>query len=62
MTKRNPGEEAKSFIRKGIAGDWKNKFSPEACEMFNKYAGGALIKVGYEKDDSWVKNVINESS
>jgi len=62
MTKREPGQEAKSFIRKGIAGDWKNKFTPEAREMFDKYAGEALVKAGYEKDNSWVKNVVNENN
>ncbi|OQX53844.1 MAG: hypothetical protein B5M53_06425 [Candidatus Cloacimonas sp. 4484_209] len=55
VAKRNPGVENKhSFLRKGIAGDWKNKFSREACEIFNLFAGRELIKLGYEKDDSWV--------
>jgi len=55
LAKRNPGEENKhSFLRKGIAGDWRNKFSKEACEVFNYFAGKELIKLGYEKDDSWV--------
>ena len=55
MGKRNPGEENKhSFLRKGIAGDWKNVFNKEAKEVFNYYAGKELIKLGYEKDESWV--------
>ena len=55
LAKRNPGEENKySFLRKGIAGDWKNKFSKEAREVFNYFAGKELIRLGYEKDDSWV--------
>jgi hypothetical protein len=55
QTGRNPGEEDKfSFLRKGIAGDWKNIFSKEANQVFNKFAGKELIKLGYEKDDSWI--------
>ncbi|HHH53155.1 MAG TPA: hypothetical protein ENK91_05820, partial [Bacteroidetes bacterium] len=56
LTNRKPGEEdTKSFIRKGIAGDWKNKFSLEAKKTFAEYAGDELIAMGYEKDNSWVK-------
>ena len=52
---RNPGDENKlSFLRKGIAGDWKNYFSKEANQVFNKFAGKELIKLGYEIDDSWI--------
>jgi hypothetical protein len=43
-------------LRKGIAGDWKNNFSEEAKQVFHAYAGSELIKMGYEKDDSWVKS------
>ena len=54
MAKRKAGEEnTKSYFRKGIAGDWKNKFTPEACKVFDEYAGEALIKLGYEKDHNW---------
>ena len=41
-------------MRKGIVGDWKNYFNKEAREIFNHYAGDQLIKLGYEKDRSWV--------
>lgn len=52
---RKPGDEDKaSFLRKGIAGDWRNQFSPEARFVFDKYAGEALISAGYEPDHSWV--------
>jgi len=55
QSKRNPGEEnASSFLRKGIAGDWKNKFSKEACEVFDKHAGEALIVAAYEENHDWV--------
>lgn len=55
MTGRSPGQEQKnSFARKGIAGDWKNNFSPEAREIFHHYAGDHLIKLGYETSSDWV--------
>lgn len=54
MTKRSPGQEnRKSFVRKGISGDWKNHFNEEACNLFKKYAGQELIEMGYEKDFNW---------
>jgi len=50
-------EDKNSFLRKGISGDWKSKFSHEAAEMFDHYAGDALIELGYEKSRKW-KNKI----
>ncbi|MEM9913780.1 MAG: sulfotransferase domain-containing protein [Planctomycetota bacterium] len=48
MTGRKPGSEDKSsFLRKGIAGDWVNHFSPDAVDVFNRYAGSALTELGY---------------
>lgn len=47
-TRRKPGvEDKQSFLRKGIAGDWRNKFSDEAIEVFDHYAGDALARLGY---------------
>ena len=55
QSNRKRGEEdVKSFIRKGIIGDWKNSFNREACEVFNHYAGDELILLNYEADHSWV--------
>ncbi len=52
---RQPGDEKKnSHLRKGIAGDWKTKFSRAAREIFDHYAGDTLIEFGYEPDRSWV--------
>ena len=55
VTGRKPGQEdTYSFARKGIVGDWKNHFTREAREIFDHYAGQALIELGYEADHSWV--------
>ncbi|MFT6217802.1 MAG: hypothetical protein ACJA2Y_000243 [Cycloclasticus pugetii] len=55
LSGRKKGDENKSsFVRKGIAGDWKNHFSKEAKEIFHYYSGEALILSSYEKDDEWV--------
>lgn len=57
QSKRQAGEEnINSFMRKGIVGDWKNYFTLESKELFAKYAGDELIKLGYEKDNSWVNS------
>ena len=54
---RNPGTEDKgSFLRKGIAGDWKNYFTREAREVFDHYAGEELVALGYEPDRRWANN------
>ena len=58
QARRKPGEtDNTSFLRKGIAGDWKNHFSPEAARVFDHYAGEALVALGYEADHSWVSRV-----
>ncbi len=55
MAGRQRGEEDRgSFLRKGVAGDWKNHFTREAAQVFDKYAGPTLIDLGYEKDRAWV--------
>lgn len=55
VANRKPGEEnVNSFIRKGIVGDWRNKFSPEARISFDHFAGQELVLLGYEPDRTWV--------
>jgi hypothetical protein len=52
---RQAGQEDRgSFRRKGASGDWRNHFTREAGEVFDSYAGDALIDFGYETDRSWV--------
>ena len=43
LSGRKEGEENRnSFMRKGIVGDWKNVFSPEATTMLDKMTAGRL--------------------
>lgn len=59
VTKRNRGDEdANSFVRKGISGDWKNYFSAESAMLYDEYAGDLLIELGYERDRSWVDSCV----
>ncbi len=56
---RAPGEEdKKSFLRKGVVGDWRNRFGPKAREVFDRYAGEELISLGYEHDHAWVRDEV----
>lgn len=41
-------EDASSFYRKGIAGDWRDKLSPEQVAEFERTAGDLLDRFGYE--------------
>lgn len=53
---RKAGEESRaSFLRKGQAGDWRNHFTREMAEMFDRHCGKALIGAGYEPDSAWVQ-------
>lgn len=57
QTGRSRGTEDRTkFARKGIAGDWQNYFSSDARRAFHAVAGDALIELGYEKDDSWLRD------
>ena len=52
---RAPGEEdATSHFRKGVPGDWRNHFGSEHRELFDELWGDILLKLGYERDRSWV--------
>ncbi len=58
LTKRKKGEEDhKSFIRKGVSGDWRNYFTAESAHVFDEYAGDLLLELGYENDPEWASKV-----
>lgn len=42
-----------TFVRKGIAGDWRNHFSETDKIIFKRCAGEALMSLGYERDLLW---------
>jgi hypothetical protein len=46
-------EDPSAFLRKGVAGDWKNVFTERDKEIFKERAGDLLIDLGYEKDNVW---------
>lgn len=56
QARRRPGQEdARSFLRKGVSGDWRRRFSPEARRVFDRHFGEELVLAGYEPDRSWVE-------
>ena len=62
QTGRRAGEEDKrSFLRKGVVGDWRNYFTPEAREVFDAFAGTELVLLGYERDRAWVRDDVPDS-
>jgi hypothetical protein len=51
---RKPGQEdVNSHFRKGIAGDWRSRFTPRIKAIFKDRFGEALKIGGYEKDSDW---------
>ena len=51
---RRAGQEDRgSFLRKGVAGDWRTHFGPESGEVFDAAAGDALVELGYADDRDW---------
>ena len=43
------------IVRKGQVGNWREHFTREAAEVFDRYCGQQLIKAGYEPDRSWIE-------
>ena len=51
---RKPGQEnVQHHYRKGIAGDWRNYFTPRVTEAFKERYGDLLIQLGYESSHDW---------
>lgn len=58
--RRKRGENNKNRLknednscRKGVVGDWRSSFTPEAVKLFKELTGDGLVKLGYEKDTNW---------
>ncbi len=47
----------KSFLRNGKSGDWVNHFDRKSAEVFDKYNGDQLVKLGYESNRNWWRNL-----
>lgn len=54
--RRPNSENANSYLRKGMVGDWRNYFNRESAGVFDKHFGDALIQWGYETDHDWVES------
>ncbi|MEZ4640605.1 MAG: sulfotransferase domain-containing protein [Caldilineaceae bacterium] len=51
---RTPGaEDLKHHYRKGIAGDWRNYFTPPVKDAFKKRYPGLVESLGYEANEDW---------
>ena len=51
---RDPGQaDPGAFVRKGVAGDWKNHFREQDKELFRSIAGDALMELGYVESMDW---------
>lgn len=60
---RSSGEEDRSkFLRKGVAGDWRNIFNEKSCNLIRRFEGVSMRRLGYEPDDSWAARFLDESS
>jgi len=51
---RSPGQEDVSHhFRKGVAGDWRRRFTPLVKNRFRELHGEALVRLGYERSLDW---------
>ncbi len=51
---REKGQQAQGHhLRSGVAGDWRNHFTPAVVEKVKKLYPGMVPGLGYEADDSW---------
>jgi hypothetical protein len=46
-------EDVTSYRRKGVAGDWRNHFTPRVADAFRERFGQVLIDTGYERGLDW---------
>jgi hypothetical protein len=48
-------EDVMAHERKGIAGDWRNHFTPRISREFHRMYGDLLIMTGFETNDDWAQ-------
>jgi len=53
MLKNMQRTELSATFRKGGSGGWREEFTPRVKDEFKRRGGDWLIRLGYEKDDSW---------
>ena len=53
LVKNMQRTELSATFRKGGSGGWREEFTPRVKEEFKRRCGDWLIRLGYEKDDSW---------
>ncbi len=46
-------EDVRSHYRKGVAGDWRNHFTPRVKAAFKARFGGLLAATGYGQEPDW---------
>jgi hypothetical protein len=52
--KRRKADQQRTLLRGGKSGDWRQAFCSGSRQVFDHYAGEALIELGYESDHNWV--------
>lgn len=50
------------FVRKGVAGDWRNHFNARSCEVLERFEGSSLRRLGYEADRGWIASYLSSLS
>jgi len=45
--------DPRHHYRRGVAGDWRNHFTPAHCRLFRETSGDLLQRLGYEKTADW---------
>ena len=54
--RRRGEEDVLAHERKGIAGDWRNYFTPRISREFRHMYGDLLIMTGFEDNDDWAQD------
>jgi Sulfotransferase domain len=50
------------FVRKGVAGDWKNHFNERSCRLLENLEGPTLRRLGYESNPDWIDEFLEAKS